>query len=80
MHRKSTNRKLPAKPSIKRAKSHVTFTYNQNKTLAELNHVSAKNQPLAYHPNKPCRILLPDYFNVPKFIDRSLFDPPVGPK
>jgi hypothetical protein len=61
---------------MKRAQSHSHFTLTQNKTLAELNHLSTRNATNLYHPSHPLRVALPDYFNIPRFIDRDLFHPP----
>lgn len=64
---RSTTKQMPVRNS-----SHANFSYTQTKTIAEINHVSAKQQRPIYSTLKPFRILLPNYFNIPKFIDEVI--------
>lgn len=46
---------------------HLSNSHNNN--IPDINHLSHRcNRPL-HSSNKPFRILLPPYFNIPKFID-----------
>lgn len=59
----------------RRANSQANFSHSLTPTLAELNHVSPRALPPRYFSDRPARIFLPDYFNIPKFQDCSLFAP-----
>lgn len=63
------------KEGMKHSQSHSHFSLTQNKTLAELNHLSTRSTTHPYHPSLPLRVVLPDYFNVPRFTDHDLFQP-----
>ncbi len=57
---------------INRTYSLNKLTFTLNKTLAEINKVSVKLSEYKFHVNKPVRIVLPEYFNIPKFEDQHL--------
>lgn len=59
--------------SLKRAASQPHFIPTINKTIAEINHPSSRIQPPKYNSTRPIRVQLPEYFNIPKFIDFDLF-------
>jgi hypothetical protein len=65
-HRQHSIGQLP------RNHSHKAFTFDQTKTIAEINHVSSRHHKYFYSPFKPFRILLPGYFNIPNFIDQAV--------
>lgn len=48
--------------------------YTQTRTIAEINNVSAKTHKIVLDISKPYRILLPDYFNIPKFEDKNVIN------
>ena len=58
--------------AVYRNSSHANFSANITKTLAEVNQVSSRNTNPIYSINKPFRIMVPDYFNIPKFSDRPV--------
>lgn len=45
------------------------YKYTQNLTIAEVNHVSIKEEDIDLSLDRPLRIPLPRYFNVPRFTD-----------
>jgi len=63
---------LNSNPKLGRNCSQPSFTYDQTKTIAELNHVSSRHHNPVYSASKPFRIVLPDYFNIPKFTDQPI--------
>ena len=72
LKRKNNNSSNPKLKSLNRNSSHNNFSANITKTLAEVNQVSTRNIHQIYSIQKPFRILVPDYFNIPKFQDRHL--------
>lgn len=53
---------------------HHTHNHPHPTTIAEINQVCHKNHKITLDASKPYRITLPDYFNIPRFEDKSIIE------